>query len=149
MKLEEEIKQRKFESPAQKAVLNVMFTANWLSTAFRDNFKPFGITAQQYNVLRILRGRYPNAANPSEIKEVMLDKNPDLTRLCDRLCAAGFIKRTIDDANRRKMNIIISQKGLDLLANMDDKVRESQKQMNHLSEKECETLSSLLDKMRG
>lgn len=149
MKLEEEIKQSRFESQQQKAVLNVIFTANWINTNFRDVFKPYDLTPQQYNVLRILRGRHPKAANPGEIKEVMLDKNPDLTRLCDRLCKVGLITRTIDRNNRRKMNIKITDKGLDVLAQIDPEMNKLQDTMNHLTEQEATMLSDLMDKMRG
>lgn len=149
VKLEEEIKQSRFESQHQKAVLNVIFTANWINTNFRDVFKPYDLTPQQYNVLRILRGRHPKAANPGEIKEVMLDKNPDLTRLCDRLCKVGLITRTIDRNNRRKMNIKITDKGLEVLAQIDPEMKKLQDAMNHLTEQEATLLSDLMDKMRG
>ena len=109
MKLEDAIKQKKFESPLHKATINLMYTANWLHGEFRDLFKSFDITHQQYNVLRILRGMHPNCVNPTEIKEVMLDKNPDITRLCDRLLLMGLIHRNIDKENRRKMKIVITE----------------------------------------
>lgn len=149
LKLEDEIKQRKFTSGAQKAILNVIFTANWINSNFRDTFKPFDITQQQYNVLRILRGRYPKAANPSEIKEVMLDKNPDLTRLCDRMFANGWIHRETDESNRRKINIIITDKGLKLLEKIDPVVEKMEAQFSYLTDEDCNNLSNLLDKMRG
>jgi DNA-binding MarR family transcriptional regulator len=149
LKLEEEIRQQKFESPMQKAVLNIIFTSNWINGSFREFFKSSGITQQQYNVLRILRGRFPDSANPSDIKLVMLDKNPDLTRLCDRLCAAGFVKRTIDKENRRKMNIVISEKGLELLASLDTRMNQEQAKFTNISPTDAEMLSDLLDKFRG
>ena len=149
MKLEEEIRQSKFESMHQKAVLNVIFTANWINSRFRDIFKPYDLTPQQYNVLRILRGRHPKSANPGEIKDVMLDKNPDLTRLCDRLCKVGMITRTVNKNNRRKMNIKITDKGLEVLAQIDPEMRRLQESMVFISEDESASLSDLLDKMRG
>lgn len=149
MKLEEEIRQSKFESMHQKAVLNVIFTANWINSRFRDIFKPYDLTPQQYNVLRILRGRHPKSANPGEIKDVMLDKNPDLTRLCDRLCKVGMITRTVNKNNRRKMNIKITDKGLEVLAQLDPEMRRLQETMVFISEEESASLSDLLDKMRG
>lgn len=149
MKLEEEIRQSKFESMHQKAVLNVIFTANWINGRFRDIFKPYDLTPQQYNVLRILRGRHPQSANPGEIKDVMLDKNPDLTRLCDRLCKVGMITRTVNKNNRRKMNIKITDKGLEVLAQIDPEMRRLQESMVFISEDESSHLSDLLDKMRG
>ncbi|MCC7296766.1 MAG: MarR family transcriptional regulator [Bacteroidia bacterium] len=149
MKFEDEIKQKKFATTGQKAFLNVVFTANFLQAAVRENLKPFGLTLQQYNVLRILRGRHPKCANPSEIKEVMLDKNPDLTRLCDRMVINGWISRDIDKDNRRKMMISITKEGLNLLKEMDEHMDVAQQKMNFLSDKENLQLSDLLDKMRG
>lgn len=148
MKFEEEIKQSKFDSSTQKAVLNVMFTSNWINALFRDVFKPYDLTPQQYNVLRILRGKHPKSANPGEIKDVMLDKNPDLTRLCDRLCKLGLITRGVDKTNRRKINIKISDAGLDMLKKLDPKIKKMQSAMKSLTEDEANQLSDLLDKMR-
>ena len=149
MKLEEAIKQKRFESPQIKAMLNIMYTANWLMGEFRDVYKPFGITPQQYNVLRILRGKHPEFINPSEIKDVMIDKNPDITRLCDRLLAMGLIGRSIDSDNRRKMNIVITDQGLHLLAQIQPLLTERQTQILHRSDINFELLSELLDELRG
>jgi DNA-binding MarR family transcriptional regulator len=149
LKLEEAIKQKRFESPQIKAMLNIMYTANWLMGEFRDVYKPFGITPQQYNVLRILRGKHPESINPSEIKEVMIDKNPDITRLCDRLLAMGLIGRSIDSDNRRKMNIVITDQGLHLLAQIQPLLTERQTQILHRSDINFELLSELLDELRG
>ena len=149
MKLEDEIKQTRFESGGQKAVINVIFTANWINSRFRNIFKTYDLTLQQYNVLRILRGKYPESANPGEIKEVMLDKNPDLTRLCDRMCNLGLITRTVDKDNRRKMNITITQKGLDTLEQATPELNKLEKELVSISESEANVLSDLLDKLRG
>ncbi len=149
MKLEDEIKQTRFESGGQKAVINVIFTANWINSQFRNIFKTYDLTLQQYNVLRILRGKYPKSANPGEIKEVMLDKNPDLTRLCDRMCNLGLITRTVDKDNRRKMNITITQKGLDTLEQAAPELDKLEKELVNISESEANLLSDLLDKLRG
>lgn len=149
MKLEVAIKQKRFESPQIKAMLNIMYTANWLMGEFRDVYKPFGITPQQYNVLRILRGKHPESVNPSEIKEVMLDKNPDITRLCDRLLAMGLIGRSIDNDNRRKMNIVITEQGLHMLSQIQPILTERQTQILHRSDINFDLLSDLLDELRG
>jgi DNA-binding MarR family transcriptional regulator len=149
LKIEDEIKQSKFSTPGQKAFLNILFTANWAQGIVKDLLKPYGLTVQQYNVLRILRGRYPKCAYPNEIKAVMLDKNPDLTRLCDRMIHSQWISREIDKENRRKMKISISQAGLDLLELLDPVMDKVQDKFNTLSEAENEQLSNLLDKLRG
>lgn len=130
-------------------MLNIMYTANWLMSEFRDIYKPFNITPQQYNVLRILRGKHPESVNPSEIKDVMLDKNPDITRLCDRLLAMGLIGRSIDAENRRKMNIIITKQGLQLLSEIQPLLTERQMAILNRSDIDFELLSDLLDSLRG
>jgi DNA-binding MarR family transcriptional regulator len=149
LKIEEEIKQSKFVSPVHKAIVNLMFTNGWFENQLRDVFKDHQLTNQQYNVLRILRGKYPESLNPSEIKAVMIDKNPDLTRLCDRLSTMGLIDRCIDGENRRKMNIKINEKGLEILEKIDPAMDAFHLSINNISEKEAEQLSQLLDKMRG
>lgn len=149
MEIEKEIKQSSFQSNLHKAVVNVIYTEGWISSVFRDIFKNYKITSQQYNVLRILRGRFPASLNPSEIKSVMIDKNPDLTRLCDRLVIMGLIDRCIDAENKRKVNIQINEKGLNVLKEIDPIMSEFTNQKFHLDENEAELLSSLLDKLRG
>lgn len=149
LKIEDELKQGKFQSNLHKAIVNIMFTSGWVYNQFREIFKSYQLTHQQYNVLRILRGKYPQALNPSDIKAVMLDKNPDLTRLCDRLCEMGYIDREVDSANKRKMNIKINEKGLDILKEIDPKMEDFNNSRFNLTEEEAELLSELLDKVRG
>ncbi len=148
LKIEDELKQNRFRSNQHKAVVNVMFTNAWISDRFRYIFRDFQLTAQQYNVLRILRGAYPQAMNPNQIKAVIIDKNPDLTRLCDRLVALGYIARCIDPENKRKMNIRIVDKGLDILERIDPLMDELEKAIFGLDEMESQLLSDLLDKLR-
>jgi DNA-binding MarR family transcriptional regulator len=149
LKLEDAIKQKKFESPQVKAMLNIMYTSNWLIGEFRDIYKPYGITPQQYNVLRILRGKHPESVNPSEIKEVMLDKNPDITRLCDRLLSMGLIGRSINSENRRKMNIVITAQGLELLNQIAPLLLDRQQLILNRASIDFGLLSDLLDDLRG
>lgn len=149
MKIEDELKQGKFQSNVHKALVNVMFTNSWISDRFRVVFKNYQLTSQQYNVLRILRGGYPEAMNPNQIKAVMIDKNPDLTRLCDRLLAMGYIERCVNDENKRKMNIRINEKGLEILDQIDPAVNKLQSEISGLTEAEAAKLSDLLDKIRN
>jgi DNA-binding MarR family transcriptional regulator len=149
VKIEEAIKQKKFESDVQKAYLNILYTASWLQTESRNLYLKHGITSQQYNVLRILRGQYPNHANPKYIKDVMLDKNPDLTRLCDRLLKLELIERAACPVNRRKMNIGITEKGLALLEKIDPEVSRYFEEKARLNQVDFSQLSDLLDAMRG
>lgn len=149
MKIEEEIRQEKFNSPYQKAVINLMYTCNLLLDAFKQVFRPFGITLPQYNVLKILKGKYPDAAYAGEVKRVMLDKSPDLTRLVDRLVEKGLASRKLCEHNRRKVEIKITERGLKLLSDIEPVAMEFMGGMKHISDAESEELSRLLDKLRG
>src|ERR1700756_3962599 len=99
MKIEEAVKQPKFSNSQQKAVINIMYTYNWMNAMQEELFAVYDITPQQYNVLRILRGRFPNSVCAGDIKEVMIDRSPDLTRLCDRLVKKELIERQINEYN--------------------------------------------------
>lgn len=148
MKIEDEIKQLKFKSPYQKAVINLIFTANWLQGHQQEFFKKFGLTNQQFNILRILKGQHPKAISATEIKSRMLDKNSDVSRLLDRLALKGLIDKQTCPNDKRAADISITTAGLEILSELDHK----QKQIDtvlKLSEEEAELLSSLLDKGRG
>jgi MarR family 2-MHQ and catechol resistance regulon transcriptional repressor len=149
MKIEEAIQQKKFDSPQQKAWINMVYTYNWINDQLNIILKDFDITQQQYNVLRILRGRHPQQACCSDVKDVMLDKNPDLTRLCDRLLTKGWIERGLNEDNRRQVVLTITEDGLNLLKSIEPMMKKHLKTFNNLSDKDAEVLSELLDKLRG
>lgn len=149
MKLEDEIKQRDFKSPQQKLAINLLYTVNWLNAKFSANFKSTDITSQQFNVLRILRGQYPNHCNLKLIKERMLDKMSDASRITDKLLAKGLIERHTCPDDRRAVNIIISKKGLETLKSLDFIDEASLKYFENLSTKEVTQLNDLLDKLRS
>src|SRR6476660_6745452 len=115
MKLEEEIKQRKFNTEHEKLYVNVLFTAGYFESLAIQRFKVYGISLQQYNVLRILRGSNPKALMLADIASRMIDKNSNATRLVEKLRLKGFVEREICQNNRRQVDIHITQKGLDLL----------------------------------
>lgn len=148
MKLEEEIRQPRFSSPHQKAVINLIFTSNWLINKQQKFFKPFGITAQQFNILRILKGSSPEGISGTEIKSRMLDKNSDISRLLDRLASKGLIERRVCPLDKRASDIFITTDGLSLLK----KLQPCQKDLDTvlaISEEEASLLSDLLDRARG
>lgn len=150
MKIEEAIKQKKFLDSWHKAAVNLMFTSNIWRNAEAEIFGPFGINAQQYNVLRIIKGRHPQPISPGEIKDVMLDKGVDLTRLVDKLVKLGLARRKISPENRRRVEINISKEGEKLLHEISPILFTQTSQIKtRISEKEAELLSNLLDKLRG
>ncbi|UII24525.1 MarR family transcriptional regulator [Fulvivirga maritima] len=149
MKFEEEIKQSKFTSECQKATLNLIFTSGFVNNMQKDFFKPYNITNQQYNVLRILRGQHPKSISTSGIKDRMLDKNSDVSRIVDRLTLKGWVQKTVCPDDRRLVDVVITNEGLQLLESMDTEVKKLNEHLGSLTEEEAKQLSELLDKVRG
>ncbi|GAA4243729.1 MULTISPECIES: MarR family winged helix-turn-helix transcriptional regulator [Winogradskyella] len=135
----------KFENNRVKALLNIIYTANWITSIQSESFKAFGISQQQYNILRILRGAN-EPLKVQTIKNRMLERSPNATRLMDKLCAKQLIKRLPSEHDRRVVKIEITQQGLDLLNTIPDDM--NKELIQNLSEAEAEQLSNLLDKMR-
>jgi DNA-binding MarR family transcriptional regulator len=148
MRLEQEIKQDKFKSSQQKAVLNILFTANWIQNLQKDFFEPFGITGQQYNILRILRVQHPNRISAVEIKSRMLDKNSDVSRLLDRLIGKKLVGKVPCPNDKRATHIHITDQGLALLKKLDHAIDSLDTQLIKLSKADAEKLNQLLDKSR-
>ncbi|MEO8473469.1 MAG: MarR family transcriptional regulator [Chryseolinea sp.] len=148
MKIEDEIKQQKFRSPHQKAFVNLLYTTSWLLGNQKEFFKPFNITGQQFNILRILRGQHPGSISATEIKGRMLDKNSDVSRLLDRLFAKHLIERRASANDKRAADITLSDDGIELL-NTIDKKQHLLDGILTLSEDDAFLLSDLLDKARG
>jgi DNA-binding MarR family transcriptional regulator len=149
MKIEEEIKQPKFRSPHQKAGLNLIFTANWLLAKQQEFFKPYGVTASQFNILRILRGQHPNKISGVEIKSRMLDRNSDIPRLLDRLVKKNLIIKTVCPSDKRAADVTITEEGLKLLDKIDLQIDDRELIQLSISKEEAAQLSDLLDKCRG
>jgi DNA-binding MarR family transcriptional regulator len=149
MKFSEEIKSTKFESEAQKAVLNVMFTGNYYSANGGKFFKKHDLSTEQYNVLRILRGSNPTKLCLKDITSRMLDKNSNTSRIVKKLETKKLIDITGHETDKRFYQIGISKKGLDLLAKIDIEFKNNPPHKAFLSESEAKKLNDLLDKMRG
>ncbi|MGE5401752.1 MAG: MarR family winged helix-turn-helix transcriptional regulator [Ignavibacteriales bacterium] len=149
MQLEEEIAQKHFINPYHKAVVNIIYTNNWI-TAFQNNLlKPYMVTVQQYNILRILRGQHPKPATIKQIKERMLDKMSDASRLVEKLRLKGLVVRNICSSDRRNVDVLITQQGLNLLTETDRHQLEMEKFMSKLRPEEIEELNYLLNKLRS
>ncbi|GAA4024731.1 MarR family transcriptional regulator [Flavobacterium cheonhonense] len=149
MKIEEVIKSNVALKNAKKVILNVMYTQNVVNDKFNEILKPYDLSGEQYNVLRILRGQKGNPANMCIIQERMLAKNSNTTRLIDKLLLKDLVTRNVCPDNRRKIEVLITQKGLDLLTELDPKVDEHEKLFaNNLTEDEIILLNTLLEKYR-
>lgn len=149
MHLLEETKTSKFKDVYLQAIVNVLFTYSWCSENIKNLVSPYDITNQQFNVLRILRGQHPDPCTISLIKSRMLDKMCDASRIVDRLLQKGLILKEINVSDKRAVDILISEKGLNLLKKMDNEVDMSALISSKLTETEAQQLSDLLDKMRG
>lgn len=149
MQLQKEIKTSRFESVFQQAVVNVVFSSGWCNEQMKQILAPYDITNQQFNILRILRGQHPVPSTINLLKSRMLDKMCDASRIVDRLVQKGLVIKKINPADKRAVDIIISNKGLELLNQMDQELDLSAMVSATLSEDEAEQLNYLLDKMRG
>lgn len=149
MKLEDEIKQKKFKDEYHKLAVNLIYTHGWLLNHQSAFFKKFGITGAQYNILRILRGQHPGPASINLLKERMLDKMSDASRLVERLKSKGLVEREICPDDRRKVEVKITEKGMDLLAEMDKIEDQFEKLFKGIKSGEAKTLNELLDRLRG
>ncbi|MDI1354759.1 MAG: MarR family transcriptional regulator [bacterium] len=149
MKLETEIKQKSFKTPQQKLAVNLLYTTNWLNDHYAKFFKGSTLTVQQYNVLRILRGQHPNNCSLKLIKDRMLDRSSDASRIVDKLVLKKYVLRQPCPSDRRSVNLLISESGLTLLQKLDF-IDESTKDIfKSLNTKQIEQLNSLLDDLRG
>lgn len=135
----------KFPNQKVKAMLNIKYTASWFDQIGNRLLKPYNISEQQYNILRILRGAGKEIM-VAEVKQRMIQKSPNSTRLMDKLCEKGLIERSRCENDRRVVFVKISKKGLDLVEKID--LSEFEIHMNRISEDEAKILNDLLDKIR-
>ncbi|MDA9018073.1 hypothetical protein N9H44_00295 [Saprospiraceae bacterium] len=149
MNFEDQIRQTKFRNNFLKAILNLKYTSSFYNSKEVEVFKKYGILAQHFNVLRIVRGVYPDSVSPGKILEVMLDSGRDLTRLVDKLVKLGLLIRSTCPYNRRRVDINITEEGLALTEKIGKDVDVFLDSIETLTDKESEQLSNLLDKLRN
>lgn len=148
MKIEEEIKQSKFQSEHQKAVINIMFTSGWLYNNHASQLKKYDISPEQFNVLRILRGSYPKPLMLSEVTCRMIDRASNATRLVEKLRLKDLVKRDVCEKSRRQVDIVITPKGLSLLTTLDNDFDNFEKSIKNITTTEAKELNRILDKLR-
>lgn len=149
MGIEKDIHQLHFRNPSHKAMVNVLYTYGWLIEQLRDLLAPSDITHQQYNILRILRGAHPEPLSTLQIRERMLDRMSDTSRIVDRLVAKGLVQKATCAKDKRLVDVTISEKGQQLLQKIDNETNNMEEIMKSLTETEAEMLSNLLDKLRS
>jgi len=149
MKIEEEILQKSFRNEYQKSAINLIYTYGWLHNKQKQFFQKYNITAQQYNVLRILKGQFPDAITTSEIKHRMLDKNSDVSRIVDRLENKGLAYKNICLSDKRLVDVSITHQGFQLLTEIEIQILELDNFFSSLELEEAKELNRILDKLRG
>ena len=150
MKIEDVIKSTVTIDDSKKVILNIIYTQSVIGEKFAEVLKPYELSSEQYNVLRILRGQKGNPANMCVIQERMIVKNSNTTRLIDKLLLKELVTREVCPDNRRKIEVQITPKGLELLLELDPKVIEHEKMFaNNLSQEELSELNHLLEKFRN
>ena len=149
MKIEDEIKQDKFKSEYQKLAINLIFTGNWINSSNAELLKPYKLTSQQYNLLRILRGQYPNPVTVNLLIERMLDKMSNASRIVDRLVKKNLVLRKSCPEDRRRVDIVITDKGMKILEKIDLDEDKWEKRFVNLTAKEATELNNFLDRLRG
>ena len=149
MSIEKDIQQAKFITSRHKALVNILFTYGWELERIKKIVETENITHQQYNILRILRGSYPNPLSTLQIRERMLDKMSDTSRMVDRLIIKHLAVKTVSRRDRRLVDVVISEEGLTLLKKIEARVDIVSEVMSNVSEDEAEQLSNLLDKVRS
>lgn len=146
--IKDAIQQKKFRNVNHQAQVNLIYTSNWLQNQIAKIFKKYGLSSQQYNVLRILNGSHPNSLNLSQIKSRMLDKMSDTSRVVERLRLSGYLTRVPSKEDRRESIITISKKGLKLVEEMKIEEVSMDQISKGLTATEAAQLCKLLDKFR-
>jgi DNA-binding MarR family transcriptional regulator len=147
MSLEKDINQSKFRNDYQKTVVNIVYTYNWMTEQLKQVFEKEDLTMQQFNILRILRGNN-GPLSTLQIRERMLDKMSDTSRIVDRLIIKGFVKKTINKSDKRLVDVVITEKGKKILTKLDNAEDDMDEIVNSISAAEAKTLNKLLDKIR-
>lgn len=143
------IKQKEFKSEHQKLFINILFTANWLNNETLKALKPFGLSPQQYNVLRILKGQHPDSITVNNIIDRMLDKSSNASRLVDKLKQKELVEREVCTNDRRQVDVKITNKGLKLLTEIGDKLDNLNGFQDAISVEDATEINNSLDKIRS
>lgn len=149
MNIEKAIKTDKFRNEYHKLAVNIIYTSYQINDHHLKIFKKYGITQQQFNILRILRGQYPKPATISLLKERMLDKMSDTSRLVERLKVKALVERNECPEDRRLVDVLITKKGINLLKELDEESLKMDKFMKNITPAEAKQINDLLDKLRG
>ena len=149
MDIAQAIDQKTFRDEYQRLVVNLLYTSSWLENRQNAILKPFDLTIQQFNLMRILRGRAPQPATVQYITERMLDRNSNASRLLDKLCSKGLAERKICPSNRRAVDVHLTKEGDQMLTGLDASMNQNNPMANQFTEQNARVVSDLLDRLRG
>lgn len=147
MEIGREVQQRKFRNEYHKATVNLIVTTNWLNEKLKTFFASYSLTSQQFNILRILRGA-GRPLSTLQIRERMIDKMSDASRIVDRLVSKGLLEKTVNRYDRRLVDVVISEKGMKVLEGIDGKMQDLDNLISKLTDQQAKNLNYLLDKIR-
>jgi MarR family 2-MHQ and catechol resistance regulon transcriptional repressor len=149
MSIEKDINQYKFRNQQQKSVINLFYTYNWVLERIKKILAEEDLTPQQFNMLRILRGSFPTPLSTLQIRERMLDKMSDTSRIVDRLILKGLVQKSTSAADKRLVDVLITEAGKNVLAKLDARNDVMDAVFDNLNEDEMTQLNELLDKLRS
>lgn len=149
MQIEEEIKQTNFFSEYQKLIVNILFTSNWISLKNNRRLKKYGISTEQFNILRILRGQFPKASSIQLLVDRMINKSSNASRIVDKLKTKGLVTRNECEKDRRLVEVLITDLGLQLLETTDKSNSEFESKFKNITQSEAIELNRILDKLRN
>ncbi len=149
MEIEKAIQQKKFKDPYERAMVNLLYTSSWLSYRQTAVFKKYGLSMQQYNILRILRGQHPEPITVNMLIDRMIDKSSNASRIVEKLRSKGLLERQTCPDDRRRVDVVITNEGLNILAKATEALAELHRSMRSINEAEAETLNELLNKLRA
>lgn len=149
MGIEKDIQQQHFQSESQKAIVNLVYTYHWITEKIKTMLSQDGITMQQFNILRILRGSDPQPLSTLTIRERMLDKMSDTSRIVDRLVLKGWVIKRTCASDKRLVDVSITKEGKRLLEKIDKRMDEMNVVISSLSQQDLKRLNELLDQMRS
>lgn len=148
VKLEDALKTTKFENERHRAFLNILYTAWWAKSESSAAMKQFGLTMEQFNVMRILKGKHPTAMCAKDIASRMIERNSNVPRIMDKLVAKNYVKRETSTEDKRETLHSLTEEGMELLDRASSIVRAANDELNGLTEDEAATLNNLLEKLR-
>ncbi len=149
MEIEKAIQQKKFKDPYERAMVNLLYTSSWLEYKQSALFKQYGLSMQQYNVLRILRGQFPKPITVNMLIDRMIDKSSNASRIVEKLRGKGMLERKVCPDDRRRVDVVITEIGLEALSKATEALGTLHASLRSIDEEEAETLNTLLNKMRS